>query len=46
MWTWIWTFIAVVMMLSVFVVAYFIYTAPEGYEDEDGFHYGRPDDEQ
>jgi hypothetical protein len=40
-----WTFIGIVSMLCVLVVAYLIYTAPEGYEDEDGFHYGKPNDE-
>jgi hypothetical protein len=41
-----WTFIGIVSMLCVLVVAYLIYTAPEGYEDEDGFHYyGEPNDE-
>jgi hypothetical protein len=36
-------------MLLIFALAYIevtglIIDAPEGYEDEDGFHYGRPDD--
>ncbi len=40
-----WTFIAAGLVLCVTVVAYLIYTAPEGYEDQRGFHYGKPDDE-
>jgi hypothetical protein len=33
-------------MLLIFALAYIevIGLIPEGYEDEDGFHYGRPDD--
>jgi hypothetical protein len=40
-----WTFIVAVLILCVAMVAYLIHTAPEGYEDERGFHYGKPDDE-
>jgi hypothetical protein len=39
------TIIGIVSLIAVVVVSYLIYTAPEGYEDEDGFHYGRPDNE-
>lgn len=35
----------VCVLVSLAVMAYFIITAPEGYEDEKGFHYGKPDDE-
>jgi hypothetical protein len=40
------TLIVAVLILYAAMVAYLIHTAPEGYEDERGFHYGRPDDEQ
>jgi hypothetical protein len=31
--------IAVVWVALIGVVAYFMHNAPEGYEDDDGFHY-------
>jgi len=34
----------IVSLLIVACTIYLILTAPEGYEDEDGFHYGRPDE--
>jgi hypothetical protein len=34
----------VISLLIVACAVYLILTAPEGYEDEDGFHYGRPDE--
>jgi|Wag4MinimDraft_6_1082665.scaffolds.fasta_scaffold35781_1 hypothetical protein len=37
-----WLLLTVVVIIAVTV--YMILTAPEGYEDEDGFHYGRPDE--
>jgi len=37
-----WLLLTVVVIIA--VTAYMILTAPEGYEDEDGFHYGRPDE--
>jgi hypothetical protein len=36
--------IGIVMLVSFAAVAYLIYTAPLGYEDETGFHYGKEDD--
>lgn len=38
--------IAGVVLLSLGVIAYCCYTAPEGYQDEKGFHYGRPEDKE
>jgi hypothetical protein len=35
-----WLLITVLVILA--GTAYLIATAPEGYEDEDGFHYGKP----
>ena len=34
----------IIVLLIIIGTAYMIITAPEGYEDEDGFHYGRPDE--
>jgi hypothetical protein len=34
----------VIALLIVACTIYLVLTAPEGYEDEDGFHYGRPDE--
>jgi hypothetical protein len=34
----------IIVLLIIAAVVYMILTAPEGYEDEDGFHYGRPDE--
>lgn len=37
--------ITVVLLVAVFsVVLFLLATAPEGYEDEKGFHYGKPTD--
>ena len=32
------------MIVSLIAVCILIYLAPEGYEDEKGFHYGKPTD--
>lgn len=40
-----WEVILVVYILALAVMLYLIHTAPEGYEDARGFHYGKPDDE-
>jgi hypothetical protein len=40
-----WIGVGIVFLVSFAAVAYLIYTAPEGYEDETGFHYGKPNDE-
>ncbi len=37
--------ILAVFVLALAFVLYLINTAPEGYEDENGFHYGKPNDE-
>lgn len=38
--------LAVVIIVIVAVTIYSLATAPEGYQDETGFHYGRhPDDD-
>ena len=34
---WIWLLVSIV---CIGVLGYMAHTAPEGYEDEDGFHYG------
>jgi hypothetical protein len=34
----------IIVLLIIAAVVYMILTAPEGYEDEYGFHYGRPDE--
>ena len=39
-----WQAAVAVCLISLAVVIYLIVTAPEGYEDETGFHYGKPDD--
>ena len=39
---------AILIALIVFYVVgglFLVWGAPEGWEDEDGFHYGRPDDQ-
>lgn len=36
---------AVAVVIAGIYVAYLLYTAPEGYEDEHGFHLGRKDEE-
>lgn len=38
-----WLFIAIV---SVLLIWSFISSAPEGYEDERGFHFGKPEDDE
>jgi hypothetical protein len=41
-----WCFIATLLGISLvsMVILYFLVrNAPEGYEDEEGFHYGKPD---
>jgi hypothetical protein len=40
-----WEVILAVYILALAFMLYLIHTAPLGYEDERGFHYGRPDDE-
>lgn len=35
-----WLLLTVLLIIAVAV--YMVVTAPEGYEDEDGFHYGKP----
>lgn len=35
--------IAIIFILSVVIIGYLVYTAPYGWEDENGFHYGRPE---
>ena len=40
-----WQVAAAMFMMSLAFVVYLFVTAPEGYEDETGFHYGRKDDE-
>lgn len=37
----LWKMLAVVFVLVVLFVVFVIGDIPEGYEDEDGFHYGR-----
>lgn len=37
----LWKMLAVVFILVVLFVIFVIGDIPEGYEDEDGFHYGR-----
>ena len=34
--------ILAIIILAAFVVGYFLSRAPVGYEDETGFHYGKP----
>lgn len=34
-----------VVVVSALVLAYLAWTAPEGYEDSEGFHLGRRDEE-
>jgi len=34
----------IVVLLIVACTIYLISTAPVGYQDDDGFHYGKPDD--
>lgn len=36
--------LAIIIIALIGLVAYLLITAPEGYENEDGFHYGRPDE--
>lgn len=37
-----WLLVAIGAVVAITV--YLIITAPEGYEDENGFHYGKPDE--
>ena len=37
-------FTVVMFMMCFAVVLFLMATAPEGYEDEQGFHYGKPTD--
>lgn len=34
----------IVTAVSVVVLYFLVKNAPEGYEDDEGFHYGKPDD--
>lgn len=36
--------LAIIILIMIAILVYSIVTAPEGYEDENGFHYGKPDD--
>lgn len=38
------SWLAITIAVIITVTIYLIVTAPEGYEDENGFHYGRPDE--
>lgn len=35
--------VVAILVAGIAVLAWEVYIAPEGYEDEDGFHYGTPD---
>jgi hypothetical protein len=44
-----WCFIATLLCISLVSIAIlylFVKDAPEGYEDDNGFHYGRPEDDK
>ncbi len=36
------TISALAVLLSLALIGWLAFTAPEGYEDEEGFHFGRP----
>lgn len=38
------SWLALSIMAIIGLAVYLIWSAPEGYEDDDGFHYGRPDE--
>ena len=40
-----WSLIFITWALSMAFIIYLIATAPEGYEDETGFHYGKKDED-
>ncbi len=38
------SWLLLIVLVIIAATVYLIITAPEGYEDNDGFHYGRPDE--
>ena len=39
------TYIGAIVVILAAVILYFAWTAPHGYESDDGFHYGWEDEE-
>ena len=42
---WIGVIVAVVALAALGIITFLALTAPDGWEDEDGFHYGRENGE-
>lgn len=40
-----WAIVSTAWLVSLIVVVYMLITASEGYEDKDGFHLGRKDED-
>ena len=38
------SWLGITILLIIACTIYLMLTAPEGYEDEDGFHYGKPNE--